>query len=81
MWVGIPQRQKANVIVFTQFSGNLPTNSPLYLKKVKSKLYRNVKGVEFYLVELVKVLKNMGIDTFDVVPEWAKPILQFIVDH
>ena len=42
---------------------------------------RNVKGVEFYLIELIKLLKVLGIDNFDIVPEWAKPILQFVVDH
>jgi hypothetical protein len=38
-----------------------------------------VKGVEFYLVDLMRVLKLLGIESIDTVPEWAKPILQFVV--
>lgn len=40
---------------------------------------RNAKGVEFYLIELVKQLKEVGVEHFDVIPEWSKPILQYVV--
>lgn len=30
-------------------------------------------------MQLLKLLKVLGIDAFDIVPEWAKPILQFII--
>lgn len=31
-----------------------------------------MKGVEFYIVDLIKVLGLYGIRKFDIVPEWAK---------
>ena len=42
---------------------------------------RNVGGVEFYLVQLLKLFKVVGVEVFDIVPEWAKPILQFVVQN
>ncbi len=31
-------------------------------------LFSNVKGVEFYLVDLMRVLKQLGIELIDTVP-------------
>lgn len=31
-----------------------------------------MKGVEFYIVDLIKILNLIGITKFDIVPEWAK---------
>lgn len=35
--------------------------------------------MEFYLIELIKLFKNLGIENFDIVPEWAKPIIQYVL--
>jgi len=33
------------------------------------------------LVQLLKLFKMVGVEVFDIVPEWCKPILQFVVQH
>lgn len=59
----------------------LSTYSTLYRESVICGLSRNTKGVEFYLIELMKLLKAMGVEHYDIVPEWAKPILHYVLEH
>ena len=57
----------------------LPVDFVVYREQVSIEIHRKVVGVEHYLVQLLKLMKVLGIDGFDIVPEWAKPILQFVV--
>ena len=36
--------------------------------------------MDFYLGELMKVLHAMGVRKFDIIPEWAKPMIKFVLE-
>ncbi len=38
-----------------------------------------MKGVEYYIFDFVKMLGVYGIRKFDVVPEWAIKVINFVV--
>ena len=39
-----------------------------------------MKGVEFYVVDLIKIFNIYGVKKFDIVPEWAKDIITYIIE-
>ena len=41
----------------------------------------NIKGVEFYTVEIVRILYSLGIEEYNAVPCWAKEIIPYIIKH
>lgn len=52
----------------------LPIDKTLHEKQVINNynFSNSMKGVEFYIVDLIKILNIYGIRKFDIVPEWAK---------
>lgn len=40
-----------------------------------------MKGVQFYTVEMVKILYELGIKKYNAVPLWAKQIIPSIIKN
>ena len=39
-----------------------------------------MREVEFYIVFLIQIFNSYGIKKFDIVPEWAKDIMCYIIE-
>lgn len=81
MWINSKTMSYNLPIPIPHINLNLSTNLVIYKELVIIySYYRSMKGVEYYIFDFVKILGVYGIRKFDVVPEWAKNVIKFVVD-